>query len=540
MSETKHDLDLRIKVSDGFTAPFRAFAAKLKGLGALAEGRRLGSALGAVGSELGALGAKIGALGVAAGAGLGASLSHAIETGGELAKLGERLGVTATWYASMSKAAEVAEVSQETFADSVTRLSKNLGEAKTGQGEALAFLQRVSPALATQFKQAQSTSEAFALVAQTMDKIPDPARRIRFATALMGKGAVDMAGFMGQGEEAINKQAAEMFRLIGAQGEFARSADASGDEILKTKFAFEALSNTALTALMPAVTELARTLSRYFADNREGVKQWAEKAGKAVNDWVAGGGIQRLGEALGKVADFAGKVYDKLGPVGTAIAVATPLWAPLATSVWGLAAAFGGLTAAAGLPLAPVVALGAAVVALWANWDALKGLPLFHELDALLGVVKRLTKAVWALRGATGQTEEERPGGTPRQVEERLAQSRAISRVGGALWAGAAEGSSTLAGMAVPGLGLLRNAGMLVEGISNMRGRDAVAPAPASTWAAWAAGAQPSWGQGPLIPPAKAEVTVSFANPPPGMRTVVAPGATAEVDLATGPTMLGP
>lgn len=518
MGHSQHDLSLVVKAVDHASGPFAKIKASLREMNIIdAESGKhhhkpsvLGAfkEIGAAGKELGKevleLGAKLGEL-LAIGGGVAfVELIHgSIEAGAQLSKMSRQIGMSATYYAGLSYAAKKAQVSQEEFDESMSRFNKNLGDAKGGQGKLLAFLQKVSPVLAHQIKRAKSTGEAFTLMRKAIAAIPDPMRRAALTGAAFGKGSVQLMALLAQSDAQLGKTLGKYHELAGGQNEFAEGSEEVESTLIDVKTSFEGITHAASTQLYPALIEIAEAVTEFFVEHREDIKKWAEEAKESIKEWVHEGGLKRVAEGFAKIASAVGWAFEKLGPMGVAIAASAPLWIPLASGVMEVAEAFGALLAAVGLPLAPVLLLSAAVVAMWANWDSIKDLPILSEIDKLIKGVSDLTDAWRALKDETV---------TPlsgREDVEKDAQKNALQTV--------ANGALELGAFAVaPGVQLKR-------------------------WADKAGWSGEPRNAGPGSAESKSKVTVDFKNMPHGARVEHGKheGPT-EVEINTHPSMETP
>lgn len=425
-------LSLVIKAVDKASGPLRALTERLekvnapfkqigKDFGRFSEAAGLsgfqkglsgfGGALKGVASEVFSLGAKLAGIGVAAGFALFTVVRGAVDAGDKLAEMADRVGLGVDAYASLGFAAAQADVDQEQFNGAMDQFSKRLGEAKAGGGGMLEFLKKVSPVLADQIKHAKGTEAAFSLMTDAMSRIEDPSKRAALAAAAFGKSGLQMGNFLHQGSAAIQAQQVEYLRLAGSQEAFARGAGDLDNTMRETEIAFLGLRNAAAAELFPVLSNLSKFLTDFMAKNRDSIKGWAQGAAKAIQGWIDGGGFERLVDGFTKVASGIGWVVDKLGPMGTAVAAASVMAAPLIASLVSLGGAFfslvssaipplmsafsslGPVLSSAGAWLAPfLVAAGPFIAA--AVGIAAAGLSIYENWDALVFTFKDLGNSI--------------------------------------------------------------------------------------------------------------------------------------------------
>lgn len=401
MATEEYPLALVIRAVDKATGPLREINAKIKkftdplqklskdaGFPKLFEAfKGVGSAASKVGDEAGKLIMKFAAVAAAAGFAGYTILRSTVDAGDKLAEMAQRVGLSVDAYAQLQFAAAQADVEQEQFNAAMDQFNKRLGEAKAGTGPLLGFLNKVGPGLATQVKHAKTTEEAFGLMVKAFEAIPDPARRAALSAAVFGKSGLQMGQFLGQGSKAIEAQRKKFLDLAGSQEAFAKNSSDLDNAMRETSVAFDGLKNAAAAELFPALNELAGVLTRFLADNREGLRAWAKETGAAISAWVKGGGMERLIQSFKEIAATAGRVIDMVGgPAGLAAIFAGIQVLPLVASLGSLAASFGSLAVAMApfaIALAPVAlamapfALAAAGLAaagyqIYKNWEPLK------------------------------------------------------------------------------------------------------------------------------------------------------------------------
>lgn len=368
-SEKQTDFAIVIRAIDKATAPVRAMRVRLEralapladvskkldaGLGLKKIGEKwdgVRNAVGRVSDEVFKLGARLAGIAAVAGGAFYTIIKGAMDAGDQLGEQANRVGLTVDAFASLRFAAAQADVSQEAFAGSMDKLNKQLGDMKVGKGgEFLSFLNEISPTFAKQVKGAKSTEAAMALLTDAFAKIDDPSKRATLAAHAFGKSNLQMGEFLHQGSAAIQEQQRRYMELAGSQEEFAKRAGDLDNATRETSIAFEGLRNTFATAFFPVLTKLAEKLTGLLSSNRGGLAAWAERAAAAFDGWLSGGGLDRLVETLGGIADTIGKVVGWLGPMGTGFAVAGVALAPLLASLVSLGSSLVSL----GVTLAPL------------------------------------------------------------------------------------------------------------------------------------------------------------------------------------------
>lgn len=397
-------LELVIKAVDNATAPIRKIAKQIEKLGKVSGikdlmggFKKLGSSISAVGSESLALAGKLAAMAAGAAFALFSVTRSAIDAGDELNEMAKRTGLAVDAYASLRFAAEQSDISQEEFNAAMDQFNKRLGEAKAGGGALLGFLNKVSPALAKQVKGAKSTEEAMSLMTSAFERVQDPAKRAALSAAAFGKSGLQWGQFLGQGSAAIQELQSEYIALAGSQEKFAELSDKADNALRKTEVAFGGIRNAMVVEFLPALLDINKAVLQFVMDNREGLTKWAKETAKAISDWIAGGGIDRL---IGSIKDLMSTVKTAVafigGFKGVLVLFGAYLAGPLVASIFSvvsalvtMAPAIASVAASFGpalLAAAPfIIAAGAIALAgyqIYKNWDGIK--ELFSDIWDIL------------------------------------------------------------------------------------------------------------------------------------------------------------
>lgn len=368
-----------------FTAPVRKLNNSFKalsdeaGLPRLVKGFwRVGTSLRGVVKETVALGAKVTAMAAGAAYALYRIVRGSVDAGDKLSEMADRVGLSIDAYAQLQFSAAQADVEQESFNAAMDQFNKRLGEAKAGGGSLLAFLQKVSPALAIQVKGAKTTEEALGLMTGAFERVEDPGKRAALSAAAFGRSGLQMGTWLHQGSKAIAEQRARYLALAGSQEKFARGASDLDNAMRETEMAFTGLSVAASAALFPALTEVAKALTDILVGQRGNLAAWAREAGAAISGWVQGGGLTDLVKSMREWAGIIKTVIAMLGGLkGILVIAGTYLASGFLLSVgaavkaiWGLGAAL--LATPIGWFLVAVAALGAAAYLIYKNWEPIK------------------------------------------------------------------------------------------------------------------------------------------------------------------------
>lgn len=423
MADTKFPLSLVIRAVDGVTKPLEAINARLEKTGAAlsAPFAKLGNSLGAlgkaaglpaigasltrVGETAGALGSKVVGLGklfagLATGATLGGvglvSLIRGAEAAGSrLEDMSVRTGLSIQGFAELEFAAKRAGVGGEEFAGGMEKFNKGLSEARRNTGPLAELLKKVGSVYLQQLKGAKSNEEAFTLLAKAMGKIEDPGKRAELAAAAFGRAGVGMVNVLKDGPEGVAQLRREFLKLAGDQTEFAKNSGALGDSFDNLETSLLGVRNVAAGALMPAITRLTEIVTGFVVKNRDGIQQWAERTGAAIQKWIDGGGVDRLVAGIGRLIDTAAGLIDRVGGAENALKlVALAMAGPTLIAAGQFGIALVSLTANV---VSFGVRLGGLQLATWAlDWVKYLWMMRGSIMAGLIPSLTAATASVWS------------------------------------------------------------------------------------------------------------------------------------------------
>lgn len=195
-------------------------------------GRQIDKSLGL------AKGAVTGFLGALSVAAVGSVIKNSLDLAGGLGELSQQAGVTQRTFQELSFAATQAGVKQGELEAGLARLTRTLGDAKTGGKAAVAAF----AALGISQKQLASlnTDQALQLVANSLSRIEDPAKRAAAEVDLFGKAGQRLDPLLSGANGSLKAFADEAERLgIVLSDEQIANADKTADKIAALQRAFQ-------------------------------------------------------------------------------------------------------------------------------------------------------------------------------------------------------------------------------------------------------------------------------------------------------------
>ncbi len=237
---TTFDAVLKIGAKVTGAGEVRMLSVAMQQLGVAAGGARTALA------GLTGLGAALGAgLGVA---GLAMAAKGIVDMGDSLDELAQRTGSSVDTLSQLGMAAQMTGSSVEEVSKGTVKLAKNMAEIATGGGEAAkAALDALGVSAFDVAGNLRIPSDVMLDIADGLQRVQDPALRVKLAMDLLGKGGASLAPALSQGSEAIQKL------NTGISGDFAKNAGAYNDQLDILRAATVRLGASVLDALLPAL-----------------------------------------------------------------------------------------------------------------------------------------------------------------------------------------------------------------------------------------------------------------------------------------------
>ncbi len=223
---------------------------------------------------------------------------NALDAADSIAKVADSVGLTTMALQEYRLAAQFAGLETGKMDSALQAFAKRIGEARSGTGPLVTFLQRYNAELLESLVATESTEEALQLYLAVLAQTSNALDRAALSGAAFGRTAgASMTVLVRNASEAMDqaREAARDLGLVLAE-DVARSAEAVNDRL--------ALFGQA--ANVGFITGLVRELAGEFAttdDNLQAMRQAAENFGRVV------------GQSLRAVADAAQFVANNLRPI---------------------------------------------------------------------------------------------------------------------------------------------------------------------------------------------------------------------------------
>jgi len=250
--------------------------------------------------------------------------SHAVATDA-MAKLVRRSGLNLKAYQEIRHAANLAGVSQDTFANSMEKFTRNVGDAKAGIGTMTGLLKKTSPQLLKQIKNTTDNGVALELMLQAMGKLKDPTKRAALAAAVFGRAGVKMTLMLEKGPKAFKAARQEAVRLGGVLDKKAtKAAEDYVDAMARMDLAMAGVKATIGNALLPILQPVIERFTAWAAANRDLISAKVAAVIRGVVKALRGIDWQKTGKWIGtawdKIKGFGSALFKALKKAGAILA----------------------------------------------------------------------------------------------------------------------------------------------------------------------------------------------------------------------------
>lgn len=291
-----------------------------------------------------AAGALTGLVGIAVGAGAAAD---------DINTLSKQTGLSVEEIQKFKMASDTIDVSMDTLAGSLSKLTKNMGGAKDGTGPAAEGFKQLGVSILDSNGNLRDNEDVFYESIDALGKMTNETERDALAMQLFGKSAQDLNPLILGGADALREMgaAAEAKGLIMSQEEL--------DKANEMQDTLDSIKAESMQGLMKLGAELGPILIPVFqaiGDAISGLINWFSSLDE--------GTMKTIMVVLGVIAAVA-PVLIVIGKIASGISA-------VMTLVSSLGPVLAVLTGPIGLVIAAIAAAIAIGVLLWKNWDKIK------------------------------------------------------------------------------------------------------------------------------------------------------------------------
>lgn len=301
------------------------------------------------------------------------------ELSGRLVDNVKRIGFNVEAYQELQFAAKKNGVSNEEFDKGLQKMTRSLGEAKSGQGALFSFLKKTNPELLKQVMGAKSNEKAFDMLIGSLGGLKDAQKQAAYANILFGKSGANFTNLANNGADGImqlRQEARALGIMTAAQVEEANNFGDTWDALEQI---FTSVKNTIGSALIPIIKKLGEQFIGFYKANQAEInkflKAFTEKLPEALQ--VLTREFNRVIAILTPLVNIFMWLGDIFGYTNTVLVIlAATVGKGLVVALWGAAKAVYGLGAA--LMTTPIgwlilgfVGLIAVGYQLWKHWDTI-------------------------------------------------------------------------------------------------------------------------------------------------------------------------
>lgn len=275
---------------------------------------KLGNVMGDVAKAAGIAVAAIATAAAGAAAAVVKMAADAAKSGADYADnintIAAQTGLSTDQIQQFQYQADMVDVSLETITGSMARLTKNMGTAQRGTGEAAKAFEALGISITDSNGELRNNQDVFNEAIDALGKMENETQRDAYAMQIFGKSARDLNPLILAGSDTLNQFAKDAkdsgYILSGEALTALNDYQDSLDKIARQK---DALSN--------AIGVAAASAFKVFTDSADGA---LKSLTKLINgDIDAEEFADQIGEAVGSISDYITEALPKLMEAGTAI-----------------------------------------------------------------------------------------------------------------------------------------------------------------------------------------------------------------------------
>jgi hypothetical protein len=540
------------------TSPLTKLSTSFSGLAEAAQFGKLQAGFAGVGDALGELAGAakraaflVGGIAAAAGGTVYALVHGFAEAGDSAIKAAQKIGIGVEKLQELRYAAQLGNVETEALDTALIKLTRNAALSARGSSTAAKGFDRLGISVLDGNGHLRDAGSLLEEIADKFGRLDDPLKKAALAQELFGKAGADLIPLLSDGAEGLRQAAAEAHRFgIVLSRDAAQKGEAFMDNLTRVSAVLRGVRNVIGAELLPVVEQLANAFREWVVSNLPRVRDFAQRLARDLPKAImrAADAFATFWEKTEPVRVVLGKLYDLLGPVGTALGVlAGVLVVTLAPAVLSVVAALATLSAAlVGTPAgwvvlvltavaAAFVAVGIAIAYVISHWD---------DLAARFPATARALQFLGKVAMAYIETQLYAIGAAAEWVfsalftlsEKLLTSWQAVADFFSGLWSSVQTGFEKVYGFIVGKLedlkALVPDWALKFAGIPSGGGSSSgptIAPKVAETLAGPSQGAR-----------SETTVRVDFQNVPRGTRVSSEAKGPTDVDLSMGYALSGP
>ena len=212
----------------------------------------------------------VGAAGVAAAASIFGIAKSTADAGEAAFKASEQLGINAQKYQELAYAANLADIEQGDFDNSLKLLSKGAYDAAQGTGAAADAYKKLGVSVKDSSGQVKGGDQLLGELADKFKKMPPGIEKTALSTEFFGRSGTKMISMLNQGSDGLSKMGAEA-RAAGLvlSDETLAASNEFNDGLKQLWGMVIGLRNTIGAKLLPILNTLIEGVKSFMTANRE-------------------------------------------------------------------------------------------------------------------------------------------------------------------------------------------------------------------------------------------------------------------------------
>jgi len=211
--------------------------------------------------------------GIASAGGVLALVNSTAAAGDEFAKLSARVGMTSERLQGLQYAADRNGASAQQFRTGMRDLTKNIGEAAAGTGEARGVFKALGVSLTDASGRVKNTEEVFLELSEILPTVEDSSLRLAAAQKIMGESGGVMVNTLMQGRGEIERLIKEKVRLGIITNAQAKAYEGLVDSQTKASSAIKGVGYSIVNHIMPYAGPAIDRFTDWVVTNREFIGQ---------------------------------------------------------------------------------------------------------------------------------------------------------------------------------------------------------------------------------------------------------------------------
>lgn len=209
------------------------------------------------------------------------------QQGDAIAKASRKIGIGVEALQELQYTAGITGVSTESLSVGLATLNKNVGALKNGTGPLVSVLEKMNPELRSQLENAQSTEEAFMIMAKAIEEETEQTNKALLAQSAFGRGGQELIKMFSAGADGIQKlrEEAHIYSNVMSE-ETTTKSEEFNDSMSRLNKSMKALTDTGLAVLVEKLQPLIQKTADWVAENKNFIALKIETIFEAISHGI--------------------------------------------------------------------------------------------------------------------------------------------------------------------------------------------------------------------------------------------------------------